>query len=230
MTFFDTRLSERNMATGREIEIKRKRIMEGAPLRLAFTGRLEKLKGADDLIGIAAALDKAGKDFRLDIFGTGSLEPEMKAALTGPAAAASLRDKVRIHRPVDFDSELVPRLRSEADLFLCCHRQSDPSCTYLETLGCGVPILGYDNRAWRGILDLANVGWLAPMGGRNEVVRTIIDLDANRLKLADKMQAATDFAKQHSFESEFGRRVDHLVSASKLPAAPQRLSVRGFDL
>ena len=126
ITYFDTRLSERQMATDEELRVKQTRIMEGAPLRLAFTGRLEKMKGALDLIRIATALDRTGKDFRLDIYGTGSLEWEMHAAINHPAAAASLRKKVQIHPPVNFDRELVPIMRSEIDLFLCCHHQSDP--------------------------------------------------------------------------------------------------------
>ena len=209
LTFFDTRLSEMLMATDQEVALKCARIMQGAPLRLVFTGRLEKMKGADDLIEIAAMLDRAGKEFRLDIYGTGNLESKMKAAVND-RITLSLREKVRIHRPVDFNRELVPFMRSEVDLFLCCHRQPDPSCTYLETLSCGVPIMGYGNRAWRGILNLADVGWMTAIGARDEVVRRLTDLDENRSKLAAKIQNARDFAKAHSFEAEFKQRVDHL--------------------
>ena len=213
LTFFDTRLSEKQMATDQEIAAKQERLVRGEPLRLAFTGRLENIKGADDLIRIAVELDRAGKVFSLDIYGDGSLEPEMTAALND--STASLRQNVRIHRPVDFNRKLVPWMRSQADLFLCCHRQSDPSCTYLETLGCGVPIVGYGNRAWRGILNLADVGWVTSMGARDEMVRTIIDLDENRAELADKMRNALNFAKAHSFETEFKRRADHLWHLAK---------------
>jgi colanic acid/amylovoran biosynthesis glycosyltransferase len=121
-----------------------------------------------------------------------------------------VREKVHLHPPVDFNEKLVPWMRSEVDLFLCCHRQSDPSCTYLETLGCGVPIIGYGNRAWRGILRLADVGWMIPVGAVDRMVHTIIELDANRAALADKSRKARDFAKDHSFEIEFGKRVEHL--------------------
>lgn len=208
LTFFDTRLAAGQMITGEQLAVKQSRLAKGAPLRLAFSGRLEKMKGADDLIEIAATLDRAGKAFRLDIYGTGSLEADMRAELGN--ADSALREKVHIHQPVDFDRELVPRLRSEVDLFLCCHRQSDPSCTYLETLGCGVPILGYANRAWRGIVNLADVGWMTPVDARDAMVRRIVDLDANRAELSGKMQNAQRFAKAHSFEAEFKRRVDHL--------------------
>jgi colanic acid/amylovoran biosynthesis glycosyltransferase len=214
LTYFDTRLSEAQFATDQEIAVKVARIMSGAPLRLAFTGRLEKMKGADDLIRIAFALKQTGLDFHLDIYGAGSLESDMRAALNCSSAVASLHKMVRIHQPVNFDHELVPMMRSEIDVFLCCHRQSDPSSTYLETLGCGVPIMGYNNRAWRGILNLADVGWATPMGAPNLLVRKIVDVDANRQNIVDKMWNALNFARQHSFEIEFNRRINHLLDIS----------------
>lgn len=39
-----------------------------------------------------------------------------------------------------------------------CHRQGDPSCTYLETYACGMPIVGYNNQAHQGILASNNAG------------------------------------------------------------------------
>jgi colanic acid/amylovoran biosynthesis glycosyltransferase len=213
VTFFDTRLSQQQIATDTELSSKEKRIMEGAPLRLAFTGRLEKMKGADDLIKIARALDRAGIEFYLDIFGTGSLESDMCAALR--TERPSVNKKVRIHKPIDFDRELIPFMRSEIDLFLCCHRQSDPSCTYLETLGCGVPIVGYSNRAWSGILKQADVGWSTPINARNEFAKKIVDLNRDRAELVRKMWSARNFANLHSAEAEFETRVAHLLRVAK---------------
>ena len=218
--FFDTRLMKGQMATDEEIAAKQARIMGGAPLRLAFTGRLERMKGADDLIKIATALDRGGTHFSLDIYGAGSLASEMKAALNHPSASGTLSKRVFIHEPVDFNNELVPKLRTEVDLFLCCHRQSDPSCTYLETLGCGVPLLGYGNRALAGILNLADVGWMTSMNAKEEIIRKIVDIDANRLQLAKKMKNAQYFARTHSFESEFKSRVDHLWQLAKHTKTP----------
>ena len=129
------------------------------------------MKGADDLIRIATLLNSVGKEFQLDIYGTGSLEAEMRAAIA--SASGSMQQKVHIHPPLDFDQALVPIMRSEIDLFLCCHRQSDPSCTYLETLGCGVPIVGYQNRAWHGIRALADVGWEIKMNAADDLAERL---------------------------------------------------------
>jgi hypothetical protein len=94
-------------------------MMKRAPSRLAFTGRLEKMKGANDLIAIAQAWDRGGRDFQLDICGgTGGLESQMRAALNDAATAPALRERVRIRPPVDFDRDLVPWLRSQVVLML----------------------------------------------------------------------------------------------------------------
>jgi hypothetical protein len=66
--------------------------------------------------------------------------------------------RVRLHGAVDFDTALVPFTRTGADMFLGCHRQSDPSCTYLEATGCGVAIAGHDNRIWSGLNAAAEAG------------------------------------------------------------------------
>jgi colanic acid/amylovoran biosynthesis glycosyltransferase len=219
ITFFDTRLSRHMMASEQEISAKQLRIMQGAPLCLAFTGRLEKLKGADDLLDIAALLDRSGAEFVLDVYGSGSLGSVMSETLS--TAPETLRRKVRINEPIDFNQELVPFLRSRVDLFLCCHRQSDPSCTYLETLGCGVPILGYENRALKGILNQADVGWMTRPNAKLQLARRVFELNKNRFELANKMRNALNFARRHSFEVSFGRRVDQLWQLSrKQPFSP----------
>jgi colanic acid/amylovoran biosynthesis glycosyltransferase len=212
LTFFDSRLSEQQMATDEEIIAKQSRMMHGEPLRLVFTGRLEKMKGADEVLGVTALLNETGRAFTLDIYGAGSLLPQMKAFLE--SADKNLRRKVRILEPIDFNRELVPLLREKVDLFLCCHRQSDPSCTYLETLGCGVPILGYGNRALGGVLKLADVGWITPPDNKVDLVGKILALDTNRFELATKVRNARNFALRHSFEATFQRRVDQLWKLS----------------
>jgi glycosyltransferase involved in cell wall biosynthesis len=207
LTFFDTRLRLQNIATDDDVRRKTSRLTSGTPLRLVFTGRLERIKGADQLIKVVSRLRFP---FKLDIYGAGALRGD----LCSEVKQRRLDDRVSIHDPIDFESALVPTIKSEADLFLCCHVQSDPSCTYLETLGCGVPIVGYANRAWSGILSRADVGWSVPNGRYDQMADVITDLHDRRSNLCAKMQNAVTFARKHSFEQEFQRRIDQLVLAS----------------
>jgi glycosyltransferase involved in cell wall biosynthesis len=112
---------------------------------------------------------------------------------------------------VDFHARLVPELRTGTDLFVMLHRQSDPSCTYLETLACGVPIVGYDNRAFTGILDLADVGTPVRMDDVDGVVTALCALHADRARIARQSRTAAAFARRHTFEDTFKSRIDHLA-------------------
>jgi glycosyltransferase involved in cell wall biosynthesis len=132
---------------------------QSGKIRLAFSGRLIAIKGADHLVEVAAELKQRGTAFEFLICGGGELEKEMRDRVR----ALSLEEEVRFMGNLDFATELMPLLRERVDLFVCCHRQGDPSCTYLETMGCGVPIVGYANAAFRGVVETSGAGWTVPM-------------------------------------------------------------------
>lgn len=177
------------------------------PLRLAYSGRLARMKGADHLIPLAQALAARGLAFELTLYGAGELEGEMRQALQ---ARPELARVVRLAGVADFHRELLPQVQSQVDLFLIPHRQSDPSCTYIETLSCGVPIVGYDNEALTGILGMAPVGWSVPMDDIAAYADRIVQLDRDRTQIADAARSALAFASGHSFEAVFAGRMAHL--------------------
>ncbi|WP_299912871.1 glycosyltransferase [uncultured Paracoccus sp.] len=206
MMYLDNRVGETLLATENEMEAREQRLPSGAPLRLLHSGRLEHLKGSQDLVPIARRLAAKDVDFTLDIFGTGSLEDEIRKGV----AEHGLRDKVRLNGAVDFESELVPFARQHADVYLNCHRQSDPSCTYIENLGCGLAVIGYGNRMWSALCRESNAGWVAPLGDAQALTDAVVDAASNRQRVVECCIAARDFASQHSFENEFRQRIHHL--------------------
>jgi len=158
-----------------------------------------------------AALRAAGVRATLDIFGAGSLR-----ASTAEAAAA-FGGAVTLHDPVDFETRLVPLSRRTADIFLSCHRQSDPSCSYIEAMGCGLAVAGYGNRMWTRMQAESGAGVMAPLGDVAALAAAIAALDRDRPTLADACDRSLAFAKAHDFPTEFARRMDHL-RAITLPA------------
>ena len=100
-------------------------------------------------------------------------------------------------------------MRENAHLFVCCHRQSDPSCTYMETLGCGVPIIGYTNSAFSGIMH-ADVGWLVKKNEPDLLAEQIAGLAIHRDTISIKSKNAVALASTHSFEMTFLRRIQQL--------------------
>ncbi|MDO8882488.1 MAG: glycosyltransferase [Pseudotabrizicola sp.] len=212
MLYLDGRMRAGMMATPEDMAAK---AAHQGPLRLVHSGRLEPMKGAQDLIPIAQALVAAGVDFTLDVFGTGALEAELQADAKG------LQGRLRLHDPVDFETVLVPWMRANADLFLSCHRQADPSCTYLESLGCGVPVVGYANEMWGRMVDASGAGWAVPLGDRQALTRQIALAAQDRGALTAAANAGLSFAQAHGFDDEFSKRMAHFAAC----LAPQRTVV-----
>jgi glycosyltransferase involved in cell wall biosynthesis len=208
LLYFDTRTRRGSLISDSELSARLNHLYQGKPIRLAFSGRLIGMKGADHLIFMAHELRGQGVDFHLTIYGSGELEEKMRRDIQH----LQLNDHVSMLGSVDFDSHLIPEIKSSVDLYVMLHRQSDPSCTYLETLACGIPIVGYDNKAFTGILAMADVGLSAPMDDIKGVVSAVKRLAADRQQLAQNSRTAATFARSHSFEDTFNARVQHLQS------------------
>lgn len=206
LLYLDNRMTPELFARPEELAARAAYLSEGGPLRLIHSGRLEPLKGAQDLLPVARRLLEVKVDFTLDIYGTGSLESELSRSASQPEFGG----RVRVHGPVDFVDTLVPESRQRADLFLSCHRQSDPSCTYIEAMGCGLPVLGYDNRMWSALQRESGGGWAVTMGRVEALSRTIAELAAAPERVLAAGERALAFAQANDFETVFPQRMAHL--------------------
>lgn len=201
--YLDNRLSADMMATSEEMRARADRLRRGVPLRLIHSGRLEPMKGTQDLLPVMDRLTALGVDATLDIYGTGSIEATLRAGLE------RFDGRVRLHAPVDFARELVPINRTQADVFLSCHRQSDPSCTYLEAMGCGLAVAGYDNAMWRGVQARSGGGTAVRLGDAAALAGTIAAWDQDRDALIAASAKARSFAADHDFDRVFSARMAH---------------------
>ena len=177
------------------------------PMRLAFSGRLSRMKGADHLPLVAQALRDQQVPFTMDIFGDGPLVAELRETIV----RLGLQDFVRLGGVLDFASELMPKVRDAVDLFVCCHRQGDPSCTYLETLACGVPIVGYGNEAFEGLMHLCPAGESVAINDWPALAAVIAKLAREPRRLSEMAQLGLTFARGHTFENEFKRRIEQMA-------------------
>ena len=211
LLYLDNRIHAGLPATPPEMAARRDRLVAGGPLRLLHSGRLEPMKGSQDLVPVAERLRDRGVDFVLDIFGSGSLEAGIREGI----ARAGLQDRVRLHGVADFETGLVPFARTRSDIYLSCHRQSDPSCTYLESMGCGLAVAGYGNRMWKALSRESRSGWVAPLGDWKALADLLAGLDKDRDAIAESCDAAWRFAQAHLFEAEFDKRLDHLRASGR---------------
>jgi glycosyltransferase involved in cell wall biosynthesis len=201
LLYLDSRTSPAMVITEQQLD-DRLRQRSNRPLRLLFSGRYERVKGADDSVRVALECLKRGLNIELHTYGQGSLRDTMlQLARQSPAP-----NRIHIHDAIPFP-ELVQRAR-EFDLFICCHIQSDPSCTYLESFGAGLPIVGYANRMWQRLSVSSDSGYASPIGQPAAVADDVARLITNPDMLANMSRQARAFALDHTFEREFSLRVD----------------------
>jgi colanic acid/amylovoran biosynthesis glycosyltransferase len=204
--FIDTRISKDMLATEADIEMRTANRSPDMPLRLVFSGRLMKMKGADHLLEVAKELKQLNVNFEMFISGVGELEEMMHKQI----ATYQLNDCVKMLGVPDFKTEFFPFVKHNIDLFVCCHRQGDPSCTYIETMSCGVPIVGYANEAFQGIAEMSEAGWVVPMNQPKQMAKKIAELSQNREAIKSMSLKSLKFAQQHTFEKTFKARVEHM--------------------
>jgi hypothetical protein len=207
LLYFDTRVSTAQLATAEEVARRCAPLLAGQPLRLLFSGRLAWIKGADHLLDVAVALRHLQVPFHLFICGGGELDN----ALRGRIISEGLAECVTMKGVLAFETELLPFVKENADLFVCCHRQGDPSCTYLETMACGVPIVGYGNEAMAGIVHRFGLGWTVPMDRPKLLAAKIAELHQDRQGVRAMALQSLAFAQEHTFEKTFCTRMGQIL-------------------
>jgi len=214
MLYFDTRTSSVDIIDDDALESRLSSLDVGDPLRLAYSGRLVPMKGVDHLPLVAEALRRRDVPFTMTIFGDGASRPSIERMIE----ARDLGDVVHLTGEVDFQSELLPRIRQDVDLFVCCHRQGDPSCTYMETMACGTPIVGYANEAFDGLVRTLDVGWATPLDDPDSLAERIALAHHDRASIARAARDARSVARQHTFERTVDARIAHLTEIAHKPA------------
>jgi glycosyltransferase involved in cell wall biosynthesis len=204
LLYLDSRMGDADVIAEDKLETRLLQFKAGRRPRLLFSGRYAAIKGALDVIEVGIELFRLGLDFELHTYGRGDLADEMRARVERAAA----QSRITVHDAVPFP-ELIG-IAQESDLFVCCHVQDDPSCTYLETFGAGLPIVGYANAMWRELANESMGGIATPLGDVGACTRQIARVLRDPGRFMTMSRKAHAFAKKHTFEREFGRRIDAL--------------------
>ena len=203
LLYLDSRMYESMVISEAQLEARLNR-PNNAPLKLLFSGRYDPIKGALDAVRVGLACVAQGMDIELHCYGQGSQRDEMLRLASQPNA----RGRIHIHQAVTYP-ELVEIAR-DFDLFVCCHVQSDPSCTYLESFGSGLPIVGYANTMWRRLSEESQAGLCTPLHQPDRVVGDVKRLVADSGMRHLMSRRARAFALAHAFEREFKLRTDDI--------------------
>ncbi|MDP9018947.1 MAG: glycosyltransferase [Candidatus Eremiobacteraeota bacterium] len=212
LLYLDSRMSADMLISKSEMEY-RSASRHDRPLRLLYSGRYEPLKGAVDAVKVGMECLGRGLKIEMHCYGQGSQKAQMQNIATD--------SRMQIHGAIPYP-DLV-KLSRTFDVFVCCHIQNDPSCTYLESFGAGLPIVGYDNRMLRGLLKASGAGYASPIGKPGRVVENIVRMIESRGVDMYSVRAF-EFAKEHTFESQFQKRVDAINALLKRDCEMKRLS------
>ncbi len=201
LLYLDSRMADAMVIESDRLDMRLADFKIGRKPRLLYSGRYEEIKGALDVVEVGLELFRRKVPFVLDLFGAGSLVGEMRRRVE----SAGAQDCIHVNNAIPYP-ELVERSH-DSDVFICCHVQADPSCTYLEACGSGLPIVGYGNRMWRSFVKDAGNGLVTRMGRPVETAKAVQNLLSDWPSLSAFAHRSRDFAKKHCFEGEFDKRI-----------------------
>lgn len=206
LLYLDSRVSSSDLISVRQLNERLIKAGQRKTLRILYSGRYERIKGVLDALRVVIECQRMGLDVEFHAFGQGSLLSELNRT----ASFAPVPEKIHINNSIPFP-RLVERSR-EFDLFLACHIQADPSCTYLETFAAGLPIVGYGNKMFERLCEVSNAGVATRIGNPRLVAEQIEILWRDRSSLERLSWLARSFCADHPFEKEFSLRADSLQS------------------
>ena len=202
LLYLDTRVTSDDVAAARSTDAATD---TRTTLRLAFSGRWIAQKGVLDAVEVAERLHADGVPVHLSLLGGGLLEPTLRR---------HEGDVVSVMGRLDFATQWVPHVRDHVDVMVLPHPQGDSASTFLESMSCGTPVAGYDNRYWHALQSDSGGGWTTPVSDTRSLAALLASLADDRDRIARVRRAGLDFAAGHSFDLEFDRRVEHLRSVT----------------
>lgn len=205
--FIDNPLRVTDLPNAAQRAARFERLLAGGPLRLVFSGRLDAMKNPVDLAAVARELRAREVPFEFDVFGDGPLRAELERKV----ADDGLGGQFRVHGFVDFRTELMPFLNDTADVYVCPHRQGDPSTTYVEMMCSGVPIVSYPNTAVRLMRERQGIVILATRMTPAALADELRRVHLQRAELVTASRDGYEFGSTHTVEVCYQGQVEHLL-------------------
>lgn len=201
--FFDTAHDEENIIGDDAIATRRQRLSDrDRPLRLVYFGRLVQYKGLDRTLQALARLRaESGRDFRLDIIGSGDDEPRLR----GLVGELGLDQAVTFHAAVPYGPALFGKLM-EADLMLATPLSEDTPRSAFDALSAGLPIAAFDLSYYRD-LEASKAVVTVPWPDVGALAGAIQRLDGDREQMKRMVGDAVAFARANTQSVWIDRRM-----------------------
>ena len=135
--------------------------------RIISVGRLEEVKGFDRLIKAFAMIEKKCTKWRIDIFGKGSCEDDLRKLI----AYYRLEDRISIQPPTnDIFTEY-----QNSDFYVLTSYHEGLGMVLLEAMACGIPCVSFNcDYGPREIIVNGETGLLVEDGDVEKLAKTIL--------------------------------------------------------
>ena len=151
---------------------------KGRPIRLFSCGRLNVVKGHQDLMSAMRQLLDQGVDVRLEIAGEDDAGGEgFRKDLEAHLRKLRLQDHVKLLGAIDAGAVKAKLL--EAHAFVLASWHEPLGVAYMEAMACGVPVIGTDAGGVRELIDDGSTGKLVPPKEPTALARAIRELAQN---------------------------------------------------
>ncbi|MCB0280443.1 MAG: glycosyltransferase, partial [Calditrichaeota bacterium] len=135
-------------------------LAENEPV-LLFTGRVSHEKGVMELPSILTKARQEIPDLKLVVAGTGPAEEELRKAIPDATYLGWV------------DHKQLPQIYAAADLLILPSKFDTFSCVVLESFSCGLPVIAYNTKGPKDIIQHGKNGYLA--NSKTEIANSIIE-------------------------------------------------------
>ncbi|MAU45845.1 MAG: colanic acid biosynthesis glycosyltransferase WcaL [Yangia sp.] len=151
---------------------------KGRPIRLFSCGRLNVVKGHQDLMSAVRQLLDQGVDVRLEIAGEDDAGGEgYRKELEAHLRKLRLQDHVKLLGAIDAGA--VRAKLMACHVFVLASWHEPLGVAYMEAMACGVPTIGTDAGGVRELIDDGHTGKLVPPKDPTALARAIRELAQN---------------------------------------------------
>ncbi|MEM9414211.1 MAG: glycosyltransferase [Planctomycetota bacterium] len=160
---------------------------------VGLLGRLDALKGQRDLIEVYPRLSAAltGRPVHLLFIGDGFDRANVERAI----ASAGLGDRATITGLLPYGE--LSRVLSALDVSVLPSYQEGQSRTLVESLLCGVPVVGYAAGGIPSIIQDGKTGRLVPVGDKPALVQAVVEVLAHPEAAARMADAGAAHVRTH---------------------------------
>ncbi len=161
----------------------------GCP-ELLFLGRLDPRNGLDTVLAAMGRVLEERPGAHLTVAGDGPLRPLYERLARPLGRSVSFLGRVNGDRPVHY---------GRADLYLCPTTKASFGITLLEAMACGTPMVVSDITGFRELVDGGQEAVLAPKDRPAVWAETILELLADRPRLAAMSEAGRRKAEEYAW-------------------------------